>query len=495
MRKIRQSVRFLRDGSLVSIEDFAPRTTLLDYLRTVERSVGTKEGCAEGDCGACTVALGRLRNGRIAYEPVNACIVLLGQLDGAELLTIENLASDGHLHPVQSAMVENHGSQCGFCTPGIVMSLFALYQEGQRPVARPAVLDALAGNLCRCTGYRPIVTAALKACAAEPRDRFANQKNATTARLADLTDENDVFVGDAARFFAAPASEAALADLYAAHPDATLVGGCTDVGLWVTKSLAAIDKVIWLGRAAEMSSVDVLPHKVVVGATATLTQAYAALAAIDPDLGELMRRFGSPQVRAVGTVGGNLANGSPIGDLAPAMIALDSTIELRRGGDLREMPLERFFLAYRRQDRRDGEFVRRVLVPRLGANEVFRCFKVSKRFDEDISAVMGAFKLMLDGRRVAAARIAFGGMAGTPKRALQAEAALAGLSLDEASAWETAFTALAADYAPLSDQRASAAYRTLVARNLLKRALIEISSDGAIPTRLVGARNALEVTG
>jgi xanthine dehydrogenase small subunit len=492
----RDFVRFWRRGERVDAKGFHPRTMLLDYLRLQERSLGTKEGCAEGDCGACTVALGRVRDGRLRYEPVNACILLLGQADGAEIVTVEDLAgkdlAGSDLHPVQAAMVRHHGSQCGFCTPGIVMSLFALYEEAPRPVSRAAANDALAGNLCRCTGYRPIVDAALEACAGEARDAFAAARTATAERLASAADAEDVFLGEAARFFAAPASEAALARLYAEHPDATLVAGSTDVGLWITKALAPVEKVIWLGRVAGLDRLEDTGAALSIGATVTHADAVAAFSALDPDLGEIMRRFGSVQVRACGTVGGSIANGSPIGDIAPALIALGSTLELRRADDTRSLPLESFFLAYRRQDRQPGEYVRRVVVPKLVQGEIFRAYKVSKRFDEDISAVLGAFKFTLDGRRIAAARIAFGGMAGTPKRAAETEAALLGASLDEPAAWEPASAAMARDYQPLTDHRASAGYRALVARNLLFKALTEVAYGDTRATRIVGVREALE---
>lgn len=488
---MRQAIRFWRRGRLTEVSGFQPRTTLLDYLRFEERSVGTKEGCAEGDCGACTVVLGRLKNGGLVYEPVNACIFLLGQADGAEVVTVEDLADEGELHPVQAAMVAHHGSQCGFCTPGIVMSLFALYQEGDRPIAREAVNDALAGNLCRCTGYRPIVDAALDVCKAQPEDKFSRTKADVAARLAELAGSDDVLVGDDARFFAAPATEDSFAALYARHPDATVVAGCTDVGLWITKGLADIERIIWLGRVEGLGRIEIGSKELAIGAMVSHADAYGALASIDPDLGELMRRFGSVQVRASGTVGGNIANGSPIGDLAPALIALGSTLELRRGEQVRTTPLERFFIAYRQQDRAPGEFVRRVLVPKLEANEVFRCFKVTKRLDEDISAVMGAFKLTLEDRRIAGARIAFGGMAGIPKRAEEAERALVGLSLDAPASWEVALEALGRDYQPMTDHRASAAYRSTVAPNLLLKALMELAHGRSHDTRLIGQREAV----
>ena len=488
----RQTIRFRRQGREIEVAGFHPRTTFLDYLRLQERSLGTKEGCAEGDCGACTIALGRVRDGRLSYEPVNACILLLGQVDGAEIVTVDDLATQGGLHPVQAALVAHHGSQCGFCTPGIVMSLFTLYHEGARPVARQAVNDALAGNLCRCTGYRPIMDAALAVCAAEPRDAFTADKAIRALHVeAMATDRRDVFVGGAKRFFAAPASEEALAALYTENPDATLVAGCTDVGLWVTKGMAELDRVIWLGRIPELARIAADGQALSLGATVTHAQAHAALAAIDPDLGEIMRRFGSAQVRATGTVGGSIANGSPIGDIAPALIALGASLELRHAGDTRSIPLEAFFLAYRRQDRAPGEFVRRLVVPLLRPDEVFRAYKVSKRLDEDISAVLGAFRLSLEGRRVASARIGFGGMAGIPKRAEATEAALSGALLDEPLSWEPALDAIGRDFQPLDDHRASAAYRSIVARNLLQKALREVASGETRTTRLTGHRDTL----
>ena len=481
--RVRNALRFLFRGSEVVLDRFSPRATVLDWLREEQRAKGTKEGCAEGDCGACTVVLTRLKAGALAYEPINACILLLGQLDGTELITIEDLAEGGVLHPLQRAMVDRHASQCGFCTPGIVMSLFAAYHSGA-PQTYNALCDQLAGNLCRCTGYRPIMAAALETCTGEASDRFATTEGSRVAALAALADMEDVFVGDEAVFFAAPASVDSLAALYARFPDATLVAGATDVGLWVTKQLRDLKRVIWLGRVRGLDSVQSSADGALsLGAMLTLEDAAPLLGAIHSDLSELMRRFGSKQVRASGTVGGNIANGSPIGDLAPALIALGGTVVLRKGGNIRALPLEDFFIAYGKQDRDPGEFVAAVEAPRLEAHQHYRAFKVSKRLDEDISAVMLALRIDVEGRRIVRARIGCGGMAATPKRAGNAERALVGANLDEQASWGAACAALSRDFSPLTDQRASAAYRMVVAANLLEKALLEISGVGA-PTRI-----------
>jgi xanthine dehydrogenase small subunit len=485
----RKFLRFRFRGAEVALDRFSPRATLLDWLREDARATGTKEVCGEGDCGACTVVLSRVRDGAITHEAINACVLLLGQVDGAEVLTVEDLAEGQTLHPVQQAMVDWHGSQCGFCTPGIVMSLFALYHSGA-PATRAAVCDQLAGNLCRCTGYKPIIDAALATCDGAPADRFARASSERLQALRTLDDGADVFVGDEASFFAAPASEASLADLYQRHPDAVLVGGATDVGLWVTKQLRDLKKIIWLGRVAGLDRIERSDEGLTIYATTSLERAMPALAGLHPDIGEMMRRFGSAQVRISGTLGGNVANGSPIGDSPPCLIALGASVELRRGDASRTLPLEDFFIAYGKQDRAPGEYVRAVFAQALKPNQQYRAYKVTKRFDEDISAVMSAFRLTLDGRRIREARIAYGGMAATPKRASGAEAALIGASLDDPNTWRKAITAIAADFTPLTDMRATAAYRSKVAANLLRKALIEIAGAEA-PTR-VGVLDAAE---
>lgn len=480
MGGVQNSIRFLRRGRAVSVQPASAMQTVLDYLRLEEKSRGTKEGCNEGDCGACTVAIGKLRNGQLVYEPANACILLMGHLQGCELVTVEDLAQGGHLHPVQQAMAEAHGSQCGFCTPGIVMSLFTLYHSGKQ-ATRADVNTTLAGNLCRCTGYRPIVDAALATCTGKAADAFHAAAAKTTAQLQALQDGADVLVPTGqASFIAVPARAESLLGLADQNRDATIVSGATDVGLWITKQLRSLPKLIFTGGVQELHAIADSNTALTIGAAATYAEALDALRAVDASAGETLRRIGSTQVRASGTIGGNIANGSPIGDTPPLLIALGASLELRSATGSRRMALEDFFLAYGKQDRQPGELVWSITVPKLQASEELRAYKISKRFDQDISAVMAGFRLTLDGRRIAHARIAYGGMAATPKRAISAEAALKGASLDDAATWDKAIAALAQDFAPISDMRASAAYRMAAAQNLLRKALMETATGEAL---------------
>lgn len=483
----RNKLVFSRNGERVELAEVGANEMLLDYLRLREGSKGTKEGCNEGDCGACTVAVGRLRDGQLVYEPVNACIQLLGQVDGKDVITVDDLAAGGALHPVQQAMVAHHGSQCGYCTPGFVMSLFTLYHAGVA-ADRPAIDDWLAGNLCRCTGYRPIADAALDAIGGKAEDALAARLDATHAALSQMADGEDLFIGDETRFFAAPASADALAALYAAHPDATILSGGTDVGLWITKQLRDLPKIIHTGRAVDFAGVSDAGDRIVIGAGATYAQAETALAGIASDLGEVMRRLGSKQVRASGTVGGNIANGSPIGDSPPMLIALDAELELRHADAVRTLPLEKFFLDYGKQDRAKGELVASVAVPKLKVGQHFRAYKISKRFDQDISAVLAALRITLADGRISEARIAFGGMAATPKRAAKTEAALVGLDPGDEVGARAAAGVLAEDFSPIDDMRASAVYRLQVAQNLIVKALAEIAGADPAQTRVLARR-------
>lgn len=485
---MRSTIRFFRQGRLIERSDLAPDLTLLDYLRLEERATGTKEGCAEGDCGACTVVLRRVKNDQVTYQPVNACIMLAGQADGSEVIAVEDLA-DGKLHPVQQAMVDHHGSQCGFCTPGFVMALFGLYHgKAKEAPDRARVIEAISGNLCRCTGYRPILDAGLEACESERRDKFSANEMEAAKHLQSIADREDVFIGNKDRFFAAPATIESLAKFYLDHPDATLVSGATDVGLWITKELRDLPKIIWLGRVGGLDRIEDNGSAIRIGATVKVEDAAPSLAAIDADIGELIRRFGGWQVRNAATVGGNVANGSPIGDSPPVFIALGAQLELQRDGKTRVLPLEDFFLDYKKQDRAPGEFVRAITVPKLARGEQFRCFKLAKRYDQDISAVMGAIKLRLDGKKITEVRIAFGGMAGTPKRAKNTEKRLIGLAAGNETAVEAALAAMAEDYKPLDDMRASSAYRLTAAKALIAKAIAEIAGAPTDATRVFGRR-------
>jgi xanthine dehydrogenase small subunit len=470
------ALQFLRRGKIVSVESFAPDTMLLDYLRLQEHSVGTKEGCNEGDCGACTVVLGEARDGRMIYKAVNACILFLGQIHGKELITVEDLSEGGKLHPVQQAMVDLHASQCGFCTPGFVMSLFALGHAKEK-VTREDVITAIAGNLCRCTGYRPIIDAGLKACNGL-KDKFAADEAKAVAALGS-TRQGELFVGDDRTFFAAPASANALAALAAQFPQARIVSGATDVGLWVTKQLKPQNQIIFTGGATDFALITETPEVVHIGAGATYSNALVALANLAPDMGAVTQRIGSVQVRNSGTIGGNIANGSPIGDMPPMLIALGATLILRHGRSERQIPLEHFFIEYGRQDRKPGELVWSINVPKPESDQRFRAYKISKRFDQDISAVMGAFLFTLYRDRVEDVCIAYGGMAPTPKRALKTEAALRGKTLADAMQVKLE------DYAPISDMRASAEYRLETAQALLTKALLEL--QGETQTRVLVA--------
>jgi len=462
------TVRFLLNGEAVEAKGVDPTRTLLEHLRGDLRRTGTKEGCAEGDCGSCTVLVGELDGrGATAWRAVNSCIQFVPMLDGKAVITVEGLA-DETPHPVQIAMVEHHGSQCGFCAPGIVMSLYgrAIAAKG----ADAPVNEVLAGNLCRCTGYGPIIAAAeaiVPEAAPDVADKLAGLRRETMLELR----HEDVIAGVTRRWFA-PQSVAELAQTYATNPDAVIVAGATDIGLWVTKLRKPLKTLIDIGRVDELKTITREDGHLRIGAGVRYVDALETLSEPYPDLGVMMRRLGSTQVRNSGTIGGNIANGSPIGDMPPALIAAGATLILRQWNERRAVPLEDFFIAYGKQDRRPGEFVEAVRVPDPEPGAIFKVFKLSKRFDQDISAVCGAFNIQIVDEAVVSARIAYGGMAGTPKRAMACEEALVG------QPWNTttinaAVEALAGDFKPLTDARASAAYRALTAGNMLRKVFIE----------------------
>ncbi len=415
-------IAFLLNGTPVTVSGESPTRSLLDWLRETRGLTGTKEGCNEGDCGACTVMVTDADGARA----LNACILFLPQLHGKAVRTVEGLTGpEGEMHPVQAAMVEAHGSQCGFCTPGFVMSMAMAHLNGATDHD-----DYLAGNLCRCTGYAPILRAA-EAVAAEPVPDWA----------VDVSPAAD----GPAPF--APASSDELAAWYLDHPEATLIAGATDVGLWVTKELRDLPEVAFLHACTDLQGIETVPGGWKVGAGVTIAALRRAMEEPHPAFAELLRRFASEQVRGAATIGGNIANGSPIGDAPPALIALGAVLHLRRGDARREMPIEEFFLDYRKQDRHPGEFVEAVTIPATAPG--LACYKLSKRFDQDISAVCGCFNLELNNSKIKSARIAFGGMAGVPKRAASVEAALVGRDWTLATV-EAALPAFAEDFAPMT---------------------------------------------
>ncbi len=479
MVEIARAIRFLLNGEDISLTNVAPDLTLLDWLRLERRLRGSKEGCAEGDCGACTVLVGKLLGDEIIYDSVTACIRFVGSLHGTHVVTIEHLRGEnGNLHPVQQAMVDHHGSQCGFCTPGFVMSLYGLWMRDPNP-SRPAIEKALQGNLCRCTGYAPIIRAgqAISTYGQPQGDPLWAERIAVKDRIKAIHDGRRVEIGEGENQIIVPANVDDFAEIYAANPDARIVAGSTDVGLWVTKFMRRIGPVIFIGHLQDLKHIEARDGAVHILAGVTYSEALPIVTGAFPQLKELWNRFAGEQVRNMGTIGGNIANGSPIGDTPPPFIALGARLTLRRGGERREMALEDFFIAYGKQDRLPGEFVESVSLPLLPEGEHFATYKISKRRDEDISALCGAFRVAVKGGLVESARIAFGGMAATPKRAKSVEAALIGKSWSMETV-EAALAAFGEDYQPLTDMRASAEYRLLTAQNLLKRFFLETQGQG-----------------
>lgn len=495
-------IQFLLNDRLQQETTLPPDTTVLQYLRRDAGRCGTKEGCASGDCGACTVVIAEPQGDTLRYTPINACLTFISALQGKQLITVEDLKHQGNLHSVQQAMVDNHASQCGFCTPGFVMSLFALQKEtafqkesvpqGQGPaifaikpgVKREQVLHALSGNLCRCTGYRPIVDAALAACELSDEDQFDRAENVTLQRLRAiapsvanglLNESQNTLPLDELSFI--PTTLEQLADIYLAHPDARLVAGGTDLALEVTQRHRRLTQLIATSHIPQLKNIEVSEQAVIIGAAATLSSCMPVLGDEFPDFGALLERFASQQIRNQGTFGGNIANGSPIGDGGPVLLALGASLLLRRGVTQRTLALEQFYLGYRQTALQPGEFIEQIIIPRVTVNSTrtLKVYKVSKRLDDDISAVCGAFHIEVNGGVVTHASIAFGGMAAIAKRAAHCETQLLGQPW-QASIVERACLALEQDYQPISDFRASREYRMQVAKNLLRRCLIETTS-------------------
>lgn len=465
------NITFLLNGESVELTGVSPDATLLNWLRENRNLTGTKEGCNEGDCGACTVMITDERGSRA----LNACILLLPQLHGKAIRTVEGLATKDGLHPVQDALITHHASQCGFCTPGIAVSMAVAHLNGDTNHD-----DALAGNLCRCTGYAPIIRAAQAAEQAAAPKYPETQPAFVLPDTAPAADQTAANATDDTVF--APKTSDELAQLYAQNPEATLVAGATDVGLWVTKQFRPITPAIFLNQCRDLQDIAVSEDGLHIGAGVTMDRVLTLMADHHPSYAEMIRRYGSTQVRNAATIGGNIANGSPIGDNPPALIALGASVHLRFRDTRRDMPIEDFYVEYGKQDRYPGEFVEAITIPHQP--DRLRVYKLSKRFDQDISAVCGAFDIEIEEGTVVGARIAFGGMAGIPKRAEHVEQALIGQQWNE-DIIVTAWDAWDKDFTPMSDMRASAEYRLSAARNMLSRYLLD---------DLGAATNVLEVT-
>ena len=474
------------DGEIVELDNVDPTRTVLQFLREDLRRTGTKEGCAEGDCGACTVVLAELdRDGEgLSLKAVNSCIQFLPTLDGKELITVESLCDrEAGLHPVQQAMVDHHGSQCGFCTPGFVMSMFALYKSQSEP-SRRDIDDALAGNLCRCTGYRPIIAAAgamyefaradddwlRQPCGSDgsPTERIERLRGIARDKSLEL------HFGD--RIFFAPRTIDELAGLLAEHPEATILAGGTDIGLWVTKQHSELDTLIYVGGVDGLADIRTGGTHLEIGGAATFSDAIPAILEHYPLLDEMLMRFASPPIRNTGTLGGNVANGSPIGDSMPALMAADASLVLRSAEGTREIALDDFYHDYQVNDLRPGEFIERIRLPLPSPGVVLRCYKLSKRFDQDISAVCAAYRLELENDHVTSIRIACGGLAATVRRATHCEEALVGQPWNEDTIAD-GMAAFAKDFAPITDMRASAGYRLRAAQNMLRRLYLETRGE------------------
>ena len=468
------TIRFILNGEVVETEVVDPTRTVLQFLREDMRLTGTKEGCAEGDCGACTIVVLEIdRDGAdVEVKTINSCIQFLPTVDGKELVTVEGLrGADGELHPVQQAMVDSHGSQCGFCTPGFVMSLYALYRNIESPT-RQDIDDALAGNLCRCTGYRPIIAAAQSMY--DSRDEWQPQEHATLLNALSRDDTLEIDAGG--RRFFAPRDVGSLAELYAARPHATLLAGGTDIGLWVTKQHRELNTIIYTGHVREMTERRVSETHLVIGGAVTLSDAIPLIVEYYPGLEEMFRRFASPPIRNAGTLGGNIANGSPIGDSMPALMVIGASLVLRQGVEQRELPLDEFYRSYQVNELQSGEFVASIRIPLPGDGVIVSSQKWSKRFDQDISAVCTAYRLQLDGDKVKEFRMACGGLAEIVKRASACEEAVSGADWNEATI-DRACEALAEDFKPIDDMRASADIRLVAVRNLLRRFWLETTSE------------------
>jgi len=470
-------ISFIHEDQVVEIKNPDPNETLLNYIRTTLKKTGTKEGCAEGGCGACTVVLGELKNNDVNYIAINSCITLLPTLQGKQLIIVEDLISkDGSLHPVQEAMVSCHGSQCGFCTPGFVMALFSMFKKNLK-FKDDLIKDSIAGNLCRCTGYKPIVKAAKSLKNKNKVDQF-NQNIKNTIKLLKKISNKSITIYKKDKRYFAPRYIQELKQILKKNINANFLSGGTDLSLGITKEKKDISPIIYMNSIRELNYIKNNKKYIEVGASTPLIDLEHYIKKFYPDFTKILKRYGSPQIRNVGTVAGNIATASPIGDCLPLLLSLNAQVILQDLKKTKILFLDNFFINYRKTKLKKGQFIHSIRIPLFEKN-IFKAYKVSKRFDDDISSVCAAFNLELVKNKIESVRIAYGGMAEIPKRAISCEKILLNSLINDETI-NKAQKALEEDFKPISDMRASGLYRMEVAKNLLEKCCIEIKKKKLI---------------
>ena len=470
-------IKFIHANRIIEIHNPDPNETLLNFIRTKLKKIGTKEGCSEGGCGACTVVLGELKNNNINYTAVNSCITFLPTLSGKQLILVEDLISkDNSLHPVQAAMVKYHGSQCGFCTPGFVMSLFSMFKNYTK-LKEDIIKDSISGNLCRCTGYQPIIKAAKSLSSKNKIDHFSKNKKKTISQLQKIKNETIVIYKRNRRYFA-PRYISELKKVLKKNTNSYLLSGGTDLSLLVTKDRKDINSIIYMNSIKELNYIKNNKEFIEVGATTPLIEFEIYIKKYYPDFNKILRRYGSTQIRNVATIAGNIATASPIGDNLPLLLALDSKVVLQGIKKNKILPINDFFISYRKTKLKPGQFIHSIRIP-IPDNNIFKAYKISKRFDDDISSVCAAFNLKIEKQKIINVKIAYGGMSAIPKRATYCEKVLLNSSITK-EVIEKAKNALEKDFVPVSDMRASRNYRNVIAKNLLEKCFLEINGKKLI---------------
>ena len=469
-------VKFIYRNKIVEINNPDPNETILNYVRTKLKKTGTKEGCAEGGCGACTVVLGELKKNNINYKAINSCIAFVPSLEGKQLILVEDLISKDELHPVQKAMVNYHGSQCGFCTPGFVMSLFAMYKS-YSSYKENIIKDSIQGNLCRCTGYKPIIDAAKSLNKKNKSDHFSRNKKIIITLLKKIKQRSITIYSNNKKYFA-PTTVYELKKILKQHPNSKLLSGGTDVSLIVTKERKDLDSLIYINSIDELNYIKKNNNYIEVGATTPLINFESIIKRYFPDFAQILKRYGSVQIRNVCTIAGNIATASPIGDTLPLLLSLDSQIIIKDKSKTKILPLNGFFINYRKTKLKKGQFIHSIRIPLLPKN-IFKAYKISKRIDDDISSICASFNIELKNNKIKKIKIAYGGMANIPQRAISCEKILLNSSMSD-NIISKAKKSLEKDFKPITDARASKKYRMEVAKNLLEKCFLEVKQKKLI---------------